>query len=149
MLAMQRFQDLLPGFLNGPWVQANGGLTSGSDVAAWPYRVSLLCVSSPTFWVHCIGWLTLGARGIMGFLFGGFFWTVGWVTRPHERAHRTIEAVLATEYVAEKLDINIGDPLIMLESTAYLANGTPIEYFQGYHSSRRTRFSVDLIRYHD
>lgn len=66
-----------------------------------------------------------------------------------ERAHRTIEAVLATEYVAEKLDINIGDPLILFESTAYLANGTPIEYFQGYHSSRRTRFSVDLIRYHD
>ena len=54
-----------------------------------------------------------------------------------ERAHRTLEAVLATEYVADKLDLNVGDPVILFESVAYLADGTPIEYFQGYHSSRR------------
>jgi GntR family transcriptional regulator len=65
-----------------------------------------------------------------------------------ERAHRTIEAVLATEYVAKKLDLNVGDPLILFESVAYLGDGTPIEYFQGYHSSRRTRFTVDLVRFH-
>ena len=32
-----------PGFLNGPWVQVQGGCISGADIAAWPYSVSLLC----------------------------------------------------------------------------------------------------------
>ena len=33
----------LPGFLNGSWVQVQGGCISCADVAAWPYSVSLLC----------------------------------------------------------------------------------------------------------
>jgi GntR family transcriptional regulator len=65
------------------------------------------------------------------------------------QAHRTIEAVLATEYVADKLNLNVGDPLILFESVAYLDDGTPIEYFKGYHSSRHTRFAVDLVRFHE
>jgi GntR family transcriptional regulator len=65
------------------------------------------------------------------------------------QAHRTIEAVLASEYVAEKLNLNIGDPLILFESVAYLDNGTPIEYFKGYHASRHTRFTVKLVRLND
>ena len=32
-----------PGFLNGPWVQVHGGCINGSDVAAWPHSVSMLC----------------------------------------------------------------------------------------------------------
>lgn len=63
-----------------------------------------------------------------------------------ERAHRTLEAVLATEYVADKLAIDVGDPLLVHESVAYLEDGTPIEYFKGYHASSRTRFAIDVIR---
>ena len=32
-----------PKFLNGPWVQVNSGFITGSDVAAWPYSISILC----------------------------------------------------------------------------------------------------------
>ena len=32
-----------PGFLNGPWIQVLGGCISGTDVAAWPYSVGILC----------------------------------------------------------------------------------------------------------
>ena len=31
-----------PGFLNGPWVQVQGGCISVADIAAWPYSVRLL-----------------------------------------------------------------------------------------------------------
>ena len=31
------------GFLNGPWVQVHGGCITGSDVAACPCSVSMLC----------------------------------------------------------------------------------------------------------
>ena len=33
----------LPGFLNGPWMQVQGGCITGADVAAWPYSVGILC----------------------------------------------------------------------------------------------------------
>lgn len=62
------------------------------------------------------------------------------------RAHRTFEAVLATEYEAQLLQIKVGDPLILLDSVAYLKDDTPIEYFHGFHSSGRSRFKIDLIR---
>ena len=31
------------GFLNGPWMQVQGGCIIGADVAAWPYSVGILC----------------------------------------------------------------------------------------------------------
>ena len=31
------------GFLDGPWVEVSGGPVTESDVAAWPYSVSLRC----------------------------------------------------------------------------------------------------------
>ena len=31
------------GFLSGPWVQVDGGCITGSDVAACPYSVSIVC----------------------------------------------------------------------------------------------------------
>ena len=33
----------LHGFLNGPWIQVHGGSICGTDVAAWPYRIGILC----------------------------------------------------------------------------------------------------------
>lgn len=62
------------------------------------------------------------------------------------RAHRTLEAVLATEYEARLLQIKVGDPLILLDSVAYLEDDTPIEYFHCFHRGGRSRFKIDLIR---
>ena len=62
------------------------------------------------------------------------------------RAHRTLEAVLATEYEAQLLQIKVGDPLILLDSVAYLDNDTPVEYFRAFHRGGRSRFKIDLIR---
>lgn len=62
------------------------------------------------------------------------------------RAHRTLEAVLATEYEARLLRIKAGDPLILLDSVAYLEDDTPIEYFHCFHRGGRSRFKIDLIR---
>lgn len=60
--------------------------------------------------------------------------------------HRTLEAVLATDYEARRLNITAGDPLIMLDSVVYLEDGRPIEYFHALHRGGRARFEVDLIR---
>lgn len=65
------------------------------------------------------------------------------------RAHRTIKAVLATEYVADMLMLSAGDPVIVFDSVAYLADGKPIEYFKGFHSTGDTCFAVDLVRIRD
>ena len=32
-----------PGFFGGPWIQVRGGCIAGADIAAWPYRVGILC----------------------------------------------------------------------------------------------------------
>jgi len=65
------------------------------------------------------------------------------------RAHRTLCAVSASEYVAKMLELNISEPVILFESVAYLTDDRPIEYFQGYHSCRDSLFSVDLVRFRD
>lgn len=62
------------------------------------------------------------------------------------RGHRTLDAVLATEYEANLLQVNPGAPLILLDSVAYLDDGRPIEYFHALHRGGRARFEVDLIR---
>lgn len=62
------------------------------------------------------------------------------------RGHRTLEAVKANEYEASLLQINKGDPLILLDSVVYLSDGTPIEYFHALHRGGRSRFEVELVR---
>lgn len=59
---------------------------------------------------------------------------------------RTIEAVAADERQADLLDIAAGDPVLLLESLAYLDDGTTIEFFQAVHRGDRTRFEVELLR---
>ncbi len=66
-----------------------------------------------------------------------------------ERGHRTLEAILANEYEAELLQVAKGAPLILLDSISFLADGTPIEYYHALHRGDRSRFEVELIRYHD
>jgi len=59
---------------------------------------------------------------------------------------RTIEAVAADEREAGLLSVNIGAPLIFLQSVSYLQDGTPIEYFHALHRGDRSRFEVSLVR---
>jgi GntR family transcriptional regulator len=60
------------------------------------------------------------------------------------RGLRRIEAVLASEYEAGLLEIDTGAPLLRLESTSYLKDGTPIEYYIDFHRGDRTRFEVEI-----
>jgi GntR family transcriptional regulator len=59
---------------------------------------------------------------------------------------RAIEAVIANEREAQLLEIEIGAPLILLDSVSYLQDGTPIEYFHALHRGDRSRFEVNLVR---
>lgn len=59
------------------------------------------------------------------------------------RAKRYMEAVAANDLEARSLDIRPGAPLMLIESTAYLEDGTPLEYFKARHRGDRTRFLVE------
>ena len=62
------------------------------------------------------------------------------------RSKRFLEAVPANQLEAELLKVDIGSPLILLDSTSYLSDGTPLEYFHALHRGDRSRFEVELIR---
>lgn len=59
---------------------------------------------------------------------------------------RTLEAVAATKEEAELLEIEEGDPIVLLSSISYLKDGQPIEYFKAKHRGDRSRFEVELVR---
>jgi GntR family transcriptional regulator len=43
--------------------------------------------------------------------------------------------------------VEVGSPLIELDSVSYLKDGRPLEYFHALHRGDRTRFEVDLVRF--
>ncbi|HAL62398.1 MAG TPA: GntR family transcriptional regulator [Chloroflexi bacterium] len=59
---------------------------------------------------------------------------------------RTLEAVAATKEEAKLLEIEEGDPIVLLRSISYLKDGRPIEYFKAKHRGDRSRFEVELVR---
>ncbi len=59
------------------------------------------------------------------------------------RAKRFMEAVAANEYEAKLLSVKPGSPLMLIESTSYLEDGTPVEAFKAVHRGDRTRFLVE------
>jgi GntR family transcriptional regulator len=63
--------------------------------------------------------------------------------------HRTIEAVAANEREAQLLNVEEGDPLLLLNAVTYLEDGTPLEYYHSVHRGDRSRFEVNLVRYRD
>jgi len=65
------------------------------------------------------------------------------------RGKRYLEAVPANQVEAEMLQVNLGAPLILLNSVSYLADGTPLEYFHALHRGDRSRFETELIRVQD
>lgn len=60
--------------------------------------------------------------------------------------HRKIDAVAANEYEARLLQIEVGSPLLRLDSVSYLKDGTPLEYFHGLFRSDRAYFEVEIDR---
>jgi len=62
------------------------------------------------------------------------------------RGKRFLEAVIANQLEAELLKVDLGSPLILLNSVSYLPDGTPIEYFHALHRGDRSRFETELIR---
>lgn len=60
--------------------------------------------------------------------------------------HRTLEAVAASEEEAKLLEIEEGDPIVLLRSISYLKDGRPVEYFKAKHRGDRSRFEVELVR---
>jgi GntR family transcriptional regulator len=62
------------------------------------------------------------------------------------RGRRIIEAVPASKYEAKLLEVEVGAPLILLDSVSYLRDGTPVEYYHALHRGDRSRFEVELVR---
>jgi len=63
------------------------------------------------------------------------------------RGKRYIEAVLANKRAADLLDIEEGDPLVMLNSVSYTKSGQPVEYYHALHRGDRSRFEVELVHF--
>ena len=61
--------------------------------------------------------------------------------------HRYIGVSLANEYEAGLLGIEVGSPLIELDSVSYMEDGRPLEYFHALHRGDRTKFEVDLVKF--
>jgi GntR family transcriptional regulator len=59
------------------------------------------------------------------------------------RAHSYVEAVGADEMEAQLLWVEVGTPLLMIESTVYLADGRPIDYNKSRHRGDRMRLIME------
>lgn len=63
-----------------------------------------------------------------------------------ERAVRKIEAVAAKPQEAGLLGIKPREPICLVRSTAFLADGTPVEYSVARYRGDRNQFTVELVR---
>jgi GntR family transcriptional regulator len=61
------------------------------------------------------------------------------------RGRRSIDAVAANENEADLLAIDVGSPLLLIDSISYMKDGTPIEYFHGLFRSDRLRFEAEIF----
>ena len=64
------------------------------------------------------------------------------------RGRRRIEAIAASEREAELLQVEVGAPLLLLDSVSYLEDNTPVEYYRAVHRGDRSQFEVELVRIH-
>ena len=65
------------------------------------------------------------------------------------RGKRYIEAVLASQNEAELLEIDEGDPLVMLDSISFTKTGQIVEYYHALHRGDRSRFEVELVHFEE
>jgi GntR family transcriptional regulator len=63
------------------------------------------------------------------------------------RAKSFVEAVGADDKEAQLLDVKVGSPLLMIESTVYLADGRPIDYFKSRHRGDRLRLLMESEKF--
>jgi GntR family transcriptional regulator len=63
-----------------------------------------------------------------------------------DRAKSFVEAVSADEIEAQLLKVKVGSPLLMIESTVYLADGRPIDYYKSRHRGDRMRLIMESER---
>ncbi|NJD58457.1 MAG: GntR family transcriptional regulator [Anaerolineales bacterium] len=59
------------------------------------------------------------------------------------RAKSFVEAVGANEAEAQLLSVKVGSPLLMIESTVYLEDGRPIDYYKSRHRGDRMRLLME------
>jgi GntR family transcriptional regulator len=59
------------------------------------------------------------------------------------RAKSFVEAVAANETEAQLLKMKTGSPLLMIESTVYLEDGRPIDYYKSRHRGDRMRLIME------
>lgn len=64
-----------------------------------------------------------------------------------DKVKRGIEAVAATEDEARLLQVQLGAPLLQIESTSYAPDGKPVEYFLAKRRGDRTRFEFELSKH--
>jgi GntR family transcriptional regulator len=62
------------------------------------------------------------------------------------RAKSYVEAVGADESEAQLLGVKVGSPLLMIESTVYLSDGRPIDYYKSRHRGDRLRLIMESER---
>lgn len=60
------------------------------------------------------------------------------------RAHRTIEAVAATEADARWLEVEPGTPILQIERLVTAADGSPLEYLQARYRGDRFKYQITL-----
>jgi GntR family transcriptional regulator len=58
---------------------------------------------------------------------------------------RTLEAVIAQTPIATLLEVPKGAPLFRMESTSYLSDGRPFEYYEGWHRGDRDKFVIEMV----
>ncbi len=63
------------------------------------------------------------------------------------RAKRFVEAVAANDQEAQQLEIELGSPLLLIESTVYLEDGRPFDYFKARHRGDRLRLIIESVGY--
>ena len=59
------------------------------------------------------------------------------------RAVERLEPVLARAHEAAALDVPVGSPLMLVERTAYAADGTAVEFAHDRHRGDRARFTIE------
>ena len=64
-------------------------------------------------------------------------------------AHSVIEVVRSTSAEADKLSIEVGEPLLRVEGTAFSDSGKPVEYFRVLYRGNRVRFHLESHRKSD
>lgn len=57
-----------------------------------------------------------------------------------------LSATIATEHYAEEMELNVGDPLLLIEQTDYEVDGKPLLFSREYYSSKRFKFKIKRHR---